>query len=151
MADRPPERGVAAILRRLVDRSPNSSQVLGFLTLVVSGAILLFFAGLTLTATVLGVIFLTPLAVLTFPLWMPAAAVATVVTVAVVLAGGSGAAVVAAVSWGYKYLRGGHPIGSERLDYARSRIADTAGHVKEYAREYGGFLRGRIKDAAPSA
>ena len=70
---------------------------------------------------------------------------------AVSLVGGFAAAGVAVLTWGYKYLRGGHPPGSERLDYARSRIADTAGHVKEYAREYGGYLSGRIKDAAPGA
>lgn len=60
-------------------------------------------------------------------------------------------AVVAAVSWIYRYFRGFHPPGSDRFDYARTRIADTAGHVKDYAREYGGYLHSKVKDAAPSA
>ncbi|KAK9105594.1 hypothetical protein Scep_022438 [Stephania cephalantha] len=47
--------------------------------------------------------------------------------------------------------RGWRPPGSDRVDYARSRIADTASHVKDYAREYGGYLQSRVKDAAPSA
>ena len=37
------------------------------------------------------------------------------------------------------------------MDYARSRIYNTASHVKEYAREYGGYFHDKAKDAAPGA
>ncbi|ONK55138.1 uncharacterized protein A4U43_UnF7130 [Asparagus officinalis] len=49
------------------------------------------------------------------------------------------------------YFMGRHPVGSGRVDYARSRIADTAREVKDYARERGIYFPGRIKDAAPGA
>lgn len=56
------------------------------------------------------------------------------------------------MAWLYKYFRGLHPVGSDRVDYARSRIADTASHVKDYAWEYGGgYFKGKVKDAAPGA
>ena len=58
---------------------------------------------------------------------------------------------VAGLSWMYRYLRGQNPPGSGRIDYARSRIYDTASHVKDYAREYGGYLQNKVKDAAPGA
>ncbi|KHN05978.1 hypothetical protein glysoja_046115 [Glycine soja] len=51
----------------------------------------------------------------------------------------------------YRYFRGLHPPGSDRVDYARSRIYDTASHVKDYARDYRGYLQSKVKDAAPGA
>ncbi|GAA0159860.1 hypothetical protein Leryth_006569 [Lithospermum erythrorhizon] len=60
--------------------------------------------------------------------------------VVAVLVCGVGVTSIAVLSWTYRYFRGYHPVGSDRVDYARSRIADTASHVKDYAREYGGWL-----------
>ena len=51
----------------------------------------------------------------------------------------------------YRYFRGMHPPGSDQVDYARSRIYDTASHVKDYASQYGGYLQIKVKDAAPGA
>ncbi|CAA7410338.1 unnamed protein product [Spirodela intermedia] len=156
MADRQPglrrPGGAAAVFERLRQRPLNSSQILGFLTLAVSGGILLLLTGLTLTAAVVGLIFFSPLLLLSSPLWVPVAALTFTAAALLLLTCGSGVATLAAASWAYKYMKGGRPPGSERIDFARSRIADTAGHVKEYAREhYGGYLRGRVKDAAPGA
>lgn len=137
----------AGLLRRLHDHAPSSTQIIGFLALLVSGAILLLFAGVTLAAAVLGLILLYPVILLTSPIWVPAGA-------ALVVAGGGlllAIAAAAGATWGYKYLRGRQPPGSERVDYARGRIADTAGQVKDYALEYGGYLQRRVKDAAPGA
>jgi len=50
-----------------------------------------------------------------------------------------------------RYFSGRHPVGSGRVDYARSRIAETAREVKDYAREHGIYFPGRTKDAAPGA
>lgn len=62
----------AGLLRRLHDHAPSSTQFIGFLALLVSGAILLFFAGVTLTAAVLGLILLSPVILLTSPIGVPA-------------------------------------------------------------------------------
>lgn len=147
MADRSP----TAFLRRIQDHAPNSPQLLGFLTLFISAAILIFLIGLTLTAAVVSLIFLTPFILLTSPIWAPLAFLIFVVAAVVISVGGAAVGAVAALSWGYRYLKGMQPPGSEGLEYARSRIYDTASHVKDYAREYGGYLQSKVKDAAPGA
>lgn len=83
----------AGLLRRLHDHAPSSTQFIGFLALLDSGAILLFFSGVTLTAAVLGLILLSPVIILTSPIWAPAGA-------ALVVAGGGRR------DLGYEYLRG---------------------------------------------
>ncbi|XXG74346.1 hypothetical protein AAC387_Pa07g3088 [Persea americana] len=141
----------ATFLRRLHGHAPNSAQLVGFLTLVVSGGILLILTGLTLTATVLALIFFTPLVLLSSPIWVPAGTVIFIAIAGFLSMCALGVASLAGLSWVYKYMRGWHPPGSDRVDYARSRIADTASHVKDYAREYGGYLHSKVKDAAPGA
>lgn len=143
----------STLLRRVQTHAPNSAQVVGFLTLAVSGAVLLLLlTGLTLTGAVVALIFLGPLALLTSPVWVPVAIALFVVVVAAVLSTcGFIVAALAGGTWMYRYSTGRHPVGADRVDYARSRIVDTASHVKDYAREYGGYLHNRAKDAAPGA
>ncbi|XP_043698043.1 oleosin G-like [Telopea speciosissima] len=143
--------GGGTFLRKLQVHAPNSTQLMGFLTLMISGSILLLLTGLTLSASVLGLIFITPLILLTSPIWVPAGTLLLIGVSGFLSMCGFGVAVVAGLSWMYKYLRGRHPPGSDSLDYARRRLADTAYHVKDYAREYGGYLHSRVKDAAPGA
>ena len=143
--------GANTFLQKLQDRAPNSTQVVGFLTLVISGGILIFLTGLTITTTVLGLIFFTPLIVLSSPIWFPVGTVLFLSIAGFLSMCGFGIAVLAGGSWMYKYFKGRHPPGSDRVDYARSRIADTASHMKDYAREYSGYLQSKVKDAAPGA
>lgn len=141
----------ATFLRRLHGQAPNSTQLVGFMTLVISGGILLLLTGLTLTSTVLALIFFTPLILLSSPIWVPAGTVLFIAIAGFLSLCAFGIVTLAGASWVYKYLRGWHPPGSDSVDYARSRIVDTASHVKDYAREYGGYLHGKVKDAAPGA
>jgi hypothetical protein len=141
----------ATLLRRVQTRAPNSTQVVGFLTLLVSGAVLLLLTGVTLTGAVVALVFLGPIALLTSPIWVPVAVVISAIVAAALSACAFAAAALPVATWMYRYFTGRHPVGADRVDYARSRIADTASHVKDYAREYGGYLRTRAKDAAPGA
>ncbi|CAJ1944336.1 unnamed protein product [Sphenostylis stenocarpa] len=141
----------AEFLRKLQDRAPNSSHLAGILTLLVTASVLLLLAGLTLTGTVLGLIFFTPLIIISSPVWVPASTLLFLITAGFLSVCGFGVALIAALSWIYRYFRGLHPPGSDHVDYARSRIYDTASHVKDYAREYGGYLQSKVKDAAPGA
>ncbi|XP_010548141.1 PREDICTED: oleosin 1-like [Tarenaya hassleriana] len=137
----------AALLRQLRSHGPTSAQLFGFLAFFISGGILLFLTGVTVTASVLGFIAFLPLIIISSPVWVPVVVlVGGFLTVA-----GSIVGTAAVVSWTYRYLRGMHPVGSDQVDYARTRIYDTAAHVKDYAREYGGYLQSRVKDAAPGA
>ncbi|KAJ0789911.1 putative oleosin [Helianthus annuus] len=153
---RPPPRPTTtndppSFLHRIRHRSLNSTQLMGIMTLLISGAILLLLTGVTITVSVVGLIFCTPVIILTSPIWVPIGSLLIVVVAAFLLVCGSGVATVASVAWLYKYFRGLHPVGSDRVDYARSRIVDTASHMKDYAREYGGYLQSKVKDAAPGA
>lgn len=168
MADQPPSYGrqqrppnrssgfhsnitTPSYLRKLQEHVPNSTQLVGFLTLIISGGILLLLTGLTLTAIILGLIFFTPLVLISSPIWVPVGTVLFIAIAGFLSVCGFGVATLASISWLYRYFRGFHPPGSDRVDYARSRIADTASHVKDYAREYGGYLHSKVKDAAPGA
>ncbi|XP_021761217.1 oleosin 1-like [Chenopodium quinoa] len=139
------------LLRRIQDSSPNSSQLIGFLTLAIVGGILLLLTGFTITAIVLGFIVFAPIIVLTSPFWLPIFVLVFVPLVGFLSLCGFGVAAVAVLSWVYRYSRGLHPPGSDRFDYARNRIATTAREVKDYAKEYGGYLHSKVKDAAPGA
>ncbi|KAI3447668.1 hypothetical protein Pfo_004333 [Paulownia fortunei] len=146
-----PTATVSSFVQKLRDHAPNSTQLVGLATLVISGGILLLLSGLTLTATVLGLIFFAPLILISSPIWFPVGVIIFIVISGFLSFLGFGVASVAAVSWLYRYFWGFHPPGSDRVDYARTRIADTAGHMKDYAREYGGYFHSKVKDAAPSA
>ncbi|KAG2407854.1 Oleosin Bn-III [Vigna angularis] len=134
-----------------LDRGPNSAHLGGIFTLLVTASVFLLLAGLTLTGAILGLIFFTPLIIVSSPVWVPATIILFVITAGFFSVCGFAVALVAALSWTYRYFRGLHPPGSDRVDYARSRIYDTASHVKDYAREYGGYLHSKVKDAAPGA
>ncbi|OAY59298.1 hypothetical protein MANES_01G021400v8 [Manihot esculenta] len=109
------------------------------------------FLRITVTVAVLGLIFLTPLIIVSSPIWLPVGIVLFLTVAGFLSICGVGVAVVGGLSWLYRYYRGMNPPGSDRFDYARSRIFDTASHVKDYAREYGGYLQSKVKDAAPGA
>ncbi|XP_074558275.1 oleosin-like [Curcuma longa] len=134
-------------LRRLHQRAlPTSTQkLIGLLALLTSGGILL---SLTCALTL---VFLGPAVLLTSPIWVPPVAIAFLVTSVAVPACAFAAAGVAGAAWVYRYAKGWRPAGCDRVDYARSRIAETASHVKHRAREYGGYKKSSTKDAAPGA
>ncbi|GLT44144.1 hypothetical protein SLA2020_180590 [Shorea laevis] len=146
-----PACSVASLLRKLHAHSPNPTQLIGFFTLFVSGCILLLLTGVTITATILGLIIFAPLILISSPIWVPIGIVLFICTAAFLSMCGFGVVVAAVLSWMYRYFRGLNPPGSGQVDYARSRIYNTASHVKDYAREYGGYLQSKVKDAAPGA
>ncbi|KAJ4870538.1 Oleosin family protein [Raphanus sativus] len=136
---------IASFLRQLQSQSPeHSRQRFGLLAFFISGGILLLLTGITATAFVLGFIAFLPIIIISSPIWVPLFLLVTgFLSVAGFLFGTA-----AVVSWTYRYFKGMHPVGSDQVDYARSRIYDTAAHVKDYAGEY---FHGKFKDAAPGA
>ncbi|XP_057517421.1 oleosin G-like [Amaranthus tricolor] len=146
-------------LRRLQHTSAsNSTQHLPLLTLLISTAIFLLLATLTLTATLIGLVFFVlglivfvPFIILFSPIWLPIFVCVFVPLLGFVSLCGFGFVALAALWWVYRYCRGMHPPGSDRFDYARNSIANTARGARDYAREYGGYLHSKVKDAAPGA
>jgi hypothetical protein len=130
-------------------------QLLGFLALAVTLTALVVLAGVTLAGAFAALVILSPLLLLTAPLWAPLA-------VAVFLAGAASLlACCAAGTWAHRYLAGWHPVGAHRLETTSSggaAVAEVASRVRgyydAYAREHGGYPprpHARVKDAAPGA
>ncbi|XP_054820377.1 oleosin G-like [Prosopis cineraria] len=149
--DSKPEPSSDSFARQVLKHAPTPSQFFSVIAFFVIAALSLFVAGLTVAGITLTLVFLTPLIVLSSPIWVPAAAILFLFVVGFLAVAGFAVVMLAALSWTYRYFRGLNPPGSDRVDYARSRIYDTASHVKECAWEYGGFLQGKVKDAAPGA
>ncbi|WVZ69481.1 hypothetical protein U9M48_018257 [Paspalum notatum var. saurae] len=186
MADRPPPGPHASPLRRghapwstehddgpsLLGRAarafgahgPSHTPLLGFLALAVTLTALLVLAGVTVTGALAALVLLSPLALLTLPLWAPVAVVASLAGAASLLACCGGVAAAAAATWAHRYFSGRHPVGAHRVGESDGysgggggTVADVASRVRgyydAYAREHGGYPRphARVKDAAPGA
>ncbi|KAL3839563.1 hypothetical protein ACJIZ3_024154 [Penstemon smallii] len=113
-----------SFLQDIRQHAPNSIQLIGFATLIISGGILLLLTGLTLTATILGLIFFGPLILISSPIWVPVGFFIFVTVAGTLSFLGFGVATVTALSWLYRYFRGFHPPGSDRFDYATTRIGE---------------------------
>ncbi|CAN0916115.1 unnamed protein product [Linum grandiflorum] len=129
----------------------TSTQLVGLLTLLLSGTILIVFTGLTITMAILTLIFFGPLLIISSPIWIPVGTLLFVLVSGFLTLCGCFVAFVAGLAWTYRYFKGMNPPGSDQVDYARTRIYDTATHVKDCAKEYGGYLQTKAKDAAPGA
>ncbi|KAL6615669.1 hypothetical protein ACP70R_037939 [Stipagrostis hirtigluma subsp. patula] len=134
----------------------GSAQLLGFLALAVTLTALLLLAGITLTGALAALVILSPLVLLTVPLWAPVAVVVSLTGAASLLACCAGVAAAAAGTWAHRYLTGRHPVGgAHRVEpadyYAQGHVMRA--YYDAYAREHGGYPRPqrRVKDAAPGA
>ncbi|KAL0395023.1 UNVERIFIED_CONTAM: Oleosin [Sesamum latifolium] len=94
-------------------------------------------SGLTLAATVIGLVLATPLLVIFSPVLVPAAITLFLILAGFVVSGGFGAVASFVFYWMYKYATGKHPIGADQLDRAREKLAHAAHDVKERAEQFG--------------
>lgn len=90
-------------------------------------------SGLTLTGTVIGLIVATPLMVLFSPVLVPAVITMGLLTAGFLFSGGCGVAAATALTWIYRYVTGKHPMGADKVDYARMRISEKAKELGHYA------------------
>ncbi|XP_010546531.2 PREDICTED: oleosin 14.9 kDa [Tarenaya hassleriana] len=133
MADQP-------ATRKLYDSAPSARQTVRFLTATTIGLSLLVLSGLTLTGTVIALVLATPLMVIFSPVLIPAVITMVVLAAGFLFSGGCGVAAATALSWIYRYVTGKHPIGADKIDYARMRIA-------EKAKEYGHYVQQKTHEA----
>ncbi|CAL0319260.1 unnamed protein product [Lupinus luteus] len=125
-----------------VNNDTPSRQTIKFFTAATIGVSLMLLSGLTLTGTAIGLIIATPLLVLFSPILVPAAFVLFLAASGFLFSGGCGVAAVAALSWIYNYVAGKHPVGADKLDYARGVISDKARDVKDRAKDYASYAQG---------
>ncbi|XP_047939371.1 oleosin 1-like [Salvia hispanica] len=122
-----------------------SHQVAKTTTAVTLGGSLVVLSGLTLAATVIGLVLATPLLVIFSPVLVPAAIAAFLILAGFVTSGGFGAVASFVFYWMYRYATGKHPVGADQIDRARDKIAHAAYDVKEKAEHYGQQQQQHVK------
>ncbi|KAJ6924512.1 oleosin 1-like [Populus alba x Populus x berolinensis] len=127
---------------------PTSRKAVKVMTAGTIGAALLVLSGLTLTGTVIALVVATPVLVLSSPILVPAAIVVFLVTSGFFFSSGCGLAAVMVSLSIYNYVTGNHPLGSDKLDYARGRIAETAKDTKDRAKECGQNVRQKVQESS---
>ncbi|KAH7288016.1 hypothetical protein KP509_31G007500 [Ceratopteris richardii] len=140
-----------SIFERARKKSPASSQVIGFLALLVTGGVSLFLGGLTLTGIVITLVLLTPVFLFFSPILVPAGIVLALCVAGVLTAAGVGVATLSALSWLYRYFKGRHPAGAEHADRARQRAMETVEQTKQKAKDVAGQAQSRAHAATPGA
>jgi hypothetical protein len=100
---------------RAQQNAPTSRQILGLVTLLVAGGLLLLLGGLALTGTTITVLLATPVLILFSPVLIPLAVVAFFTIGGLLGAGTFGVAVLSAISWAYNYYKGRHPFGADQV------------------------------------
>eukprot|EP01018_Ginkgo_biloba_P009394 Gb_33169 [translate_table: standard] len=139
------------LMHKIHQKAPSCYQILGLITLLTVGGVLLFMTGLTLTGTVIALVVSTPVFVFFSPILVPVGTVLVLAVAGFLTAGGFGVAALSALSWIYNYVKGRHPPGSDQLDYALRCIADTATHMGQRAREYSGNIHTKVQEVTTGA
>ncbi|KAI3967667.1 hypothetical protein MKX01_039577 [Papaver californicum] len=140
-----------SVTQRLSEMAPDKSQTVKFLTATTIGVALLVLSGLTLTGTVISLVVVTPLLVLFSPILVPAGIVLFLTTAGFLFSGGMGVAALSALTWIYNYVSGKHPVGSDKVDHARMRLANKARDVKDRAKDYGHYVQNKAHEVAQQA
>ncbi|KAL1531189.1 hypothetical protein AAHA92_33897 [Salvia divinorum] len=117
-------------------RQQLSHQVAKTTTAVTLGGSLMVLSGLTLAATVIGLVLATPLLVIFSPVLVPATITVFLILAGFMTSGGFGAVASFVFYWMYRYATGKHPIGADKIDRARDKIAHATHDAKEKADQY---------------
>lgn len=142
-----------------VNPSPSTSQVIVIATLVPLGATLLILAGLTLTATVIGLAVTTPLFVICSPVLLAAALVIGLSVAGFLTSGAFGVTSLSSFAWLASYLRRSRLTEQLRQQYAKPRLEDTVGQdtvvneaqMTEEARDREGKAQEMVQEAQSDA
>ncbi|XP_047324470.1 oleosin L-like [Impatiens glandulifera] len=115
--------------------SQFSRQVAKVSTATAIGGTLVILSCLTLAATVVGIVLATPLIVIFSPVLVPAVITLFLIASGFIASGGFGTVAGFVFYWMYGYLFGKHPVGADRLDQVRDRIAGAATEIKDRAQQ----------------
>lgn len=138
------QQQVHGLLQKVQENSPSAQQVMKIMAAITVGGALLLLAGITLTGTVVTLVIATPVLIFFSPILVPIGIVLLLTTVGFLSAGGFGIAALSSLSWIINYMRGKHPPGADKVDYARQRISSKAKDVKDRA---GGYIQNKGNEA----
>ncbi|KAL3497557.1 hypothetical protein ACH5RR_040289 [Cinchona calisaya] len=125
--------------------SQLTHQVARTTTAVTVGGSLIVLSGLTLAATVIGLVLATPLLVIFSPVLVPAAITIFLIFAGFFTSGGLGAIASFVFYWMYRYATGKHPIGADKIDFAKEKIARAAREMRGEAEHLGHQTQHQIK------
>jgi len=132
------QQQVHGLMQKIQENAPSAQQVMKMMAAITVGGALLLLAGITLTGTVVTLVVATPVLIFFSPVLVPVGTVLLLTTMGFLSAGGFGIAALSSLSWIVNYIRGKHPPGADKVDYARQRIASKAKDVKDRA---GGYMQ----------
>ncbi|KAF3437491.1 hypothetical protein FNV43_RR20244 [Rhamnella rubrinervis] len=127
----------------LQEEGPSASKVVAVVTLLPVGATLLFLAGLTLTATVIGLALSTPLFVVFSPVLVPAAVVIGLAVTGFLTSGAFGITALSALSWLANHVR---RMRGDLPEQAKWSVQDTAEYLGQKTREAGQTIQGKAQE-----
>ncbi|CAH9086567.1 unnamed protein product [Cuscuta europaea] len=134
------------------DQPKLSYQVAKTATAATVGGSLMLLSGLTLVATIVGLVIATPLLVIFSPVLLPALLAALLILTGFLASGAFGATSSFIFYWSYRYITGKHPIGADKIDYAKDKLANAAYGIKEKAEQLGNKaqqqIKGTVQDSA---
>ncbi|EFJ27358.1 hypothetical protein SELMODRAFT_95560 [Selaginella moellendorffii] len=139
------------VIQGLHHKSPSSNRMLGFVTLITGAIVTLVLGGVTIGGVGITLLLATPVFLLLSPVLVPLGIMVALGIGGFLLASTVFVGFCSFVSWIYNYVRGQKPVGADKIDAAKHRIADTASHVTEKAREVTGYLQSRTQEVAPGA
>ncbi|KAI3759416.1 hypothetical protein L6452_07218 [Arctium lappa] len=134
---------------------PSTSKLLAVLTLFPVGGVCFLLAGLTLTATLIGIAIATPVFVIFSPVLVPAALTFALAIAGFITSGAFGVTALSSLTYIFNYFRktqmggggGGGVSLQDSMDYAKRRAQDTAGYVGQKVKDVGQ----RTQDSAARA
>ncbi|MCL7041681.1 hypothetical protein MKW94_020116 [Papaver nudicaule] len=94
--------------------SCRQEVMMGFLTWLISGGILLCLTGVTFTSAVLGIIVFSLLILISSPIWLPIGIILLISVNGFLWVCGMGAALIFGLRWMSRYSRGTRPLGRIR-------------------------------------
>lgn len=139
MAERHPE-GLKGFLP---EKGPSKSQVLAVVAVFPVGGLLLILSGVTLTASVIGLAFATPLFLLFSPVLVPAAIAIGVAVTGFLASGAFGLTGLSSLSCFMEDVRRLVSKASEQLEQKRQRMPEAAGLVGQRTKEATQGTQGR--------
>ncbi|KAG6471763.1 oleosin 18 kDa-like [Zingiber officinale] len=134
MGDRYP---IDVVRGKLQDNGPTASQVVTVAAMFPLGGLLLTLSGLALAGSVVGLVVLAPLFLLFSPVLVPAALVLALAVTGFLASGALGCTGVSSLAYTMRQARAALQQGPKQVDYAKRRVAETAGHLGQKTREAG--------------
>ncbi|XP_062010188.1 oleosin Ara h 10.0102 [Rosa rugosa] len=127
-------------------RGPSTGKILAVVTLLPVGGTLLGLAGLTLMATIIGLLCAAPVFLIFSPVLVPAAIAIGLAVTAFITSGAFGLTGLSSLSWVTNHLRratGGVP---EQLDSAKRRMADMGEYFGQKTKEVGQDIQHKAQE-----